>query len=92
MKRFFGIVGTTVSVLCAILLGCATAVVGFRILSLLTKGIISVVLCLEFVGIVVLLGAFAAVVVLLSPVVDPALKEASKEPYKPTGLMSDPDE
>lgn len=96
MKRFFAVIGTTISVLCAILLGFATVITGYRILTLLSKGVISLQLCLEFVGIVILLGVCAAVVVALSPIVDPGVPHVvdpiTGQPYKPKSSLSDQDE
>ena len=98
MKKFFAVIGMTVSVLCAILLGFATVITGYRILTLLAKGAISLSLCFEFIGIVILLGACAAIAVVLTPIVDPGVKEPyivdpiSGLPYKPTSSLNDPDE
>lgn len=85
MKKFFAVMGMTVSVLCAILLGFATVVTGYRLITLLSKGVISLPLCFEFIGIVILLGVCTAVVVVLSPIVDPGLKE----PY--TSVFDNPE-
>lgn len=70
MKKSLAVVGLTVSTMCAILLGVCTCIVGWRIIALLTKGIINTSLVLEFLVIVVLFGIMIAIIRVLTKYVD----------------------
>jgi hypothetical protein len=56
MKRLIGMIGLVASTMLMLLTGVATFVVGYRIIVYLFKGLVNLPLCLEFLGIAVLLG------------------------------------
>lgn len=56
MKKFLSTVLLVISIMCSLLFGIASFVLGFRILQLLIKGAINPILCLEFLAAVALMG------------------------------------
>lgn len=56
VKKFISIIGLVASTMLMLLTGAATFVVGYRIIVYLFKGLVNLPLCLEFLGIAVLLG------------------------------------
>lgn len=60
MKKFIGTMLLVVTIVCTVLFGIATIVLGFRIIQLLISGAINPTLCLEFLASAILLGACMA--------------------------------
>lgn len=56
MKKFLSTVLLVISIMCSLLFGISSFILGFRILQLLIKGAINPILCLEFLASVALMG------------------------------------
>lgn len=80
MKKFLSTVLLVISIMCSLLFGIASFVLGFRILQLLIKGAINPILCLEFLAAVALMGICLATTKLFGDkeadiVVDPIIRK-----------------
>jgi len=56
MKKFLSTVLLVISIMCSLLFGISSFILGFRIIQLLIKGAINPILCLEFLASVALMG------------------------------------
>lgn len=61
MKKSLAVICLTASLMTALLTGISTLIVGWRIIAILAKGIINPSLCLEFLGITMILGVCVAI-------------------------------
>lgn len=86
MKKFTGTMLLVVTIMCTLLFGIATIVLGFRIIQLLISGAINPTLCLEFLASAVLLGACMALTKVFGDMCDVDVKIIDTDPpeYKPT--------
>lgn len=66
LKMFMKTMAQTTCAILALMMAIATCVVGARIILALTKGIINISLCLEFLAIVVLMAVCIAIVKIIS--------------------------
>jgi hypothetical protein len=60
MKKFIGTISMVVTIMCSLLFGISSFILGFRIIQLLISGAINPTLCLEFLVSVILLGVCVA--------------------------------
>jgi hypothetical protein len=79
MKRLIGMIGLVASTMLMLLTGVATFVVGYRIIVYLFKGLVNIPLCLEFLGIAVLLGICIATMTTCGEMCDIDMKVTSNE-------------
>lgn len=86
MKKFTGTMLLVVTIMCTLLFGIATVVLGFRIIQLLISGAINPTLCLEFLASAVLLGACMALAKVFGDMCDVEVKIIDTDPpeYKVT--------
>ena len=56
MKKFLSTVLLVISIMCSLLFGISSFILGFRIIQLLIRGAINPTLCLEFLAAVALMG------------------------------------
>lgn len=77
MKKFTGTMLLVVTIMCTLLFGIATVVLGFRIIQLLISGAINPTLCLEFLASAVLLGACMALAKVFGDMCDVDVKLTS---------------
>lgn len=79
MKRLIGMIGLVASTMLMLLTGVATFVVGYRIIVYLFKGLVNLPLCLEFLGIAVLLGICIAIMTACGEMCDIDMNPTSNE-------------
>lgn len=80
MKKFLSTVLLVISIMCSLLFGISSFILGFRILQLLIKGAINPTLCLEFLAAVALMGICLAITKVFGDkeadiVVDPIIRK-----------------
>ena len=80
MKKFLSTVLLVMAIMCSLLFGISSFILGFRIIQLLIKGAINPTLCLEFLAAVALMGICLAITKLFGDkeaniVVDPINKK-----------------
>lgn len=80
MKKFLSTVLLVISIMCSLLFGISSFILGFRILQLLIKGAINPTLCLEFLAAVALMGICLALTKVFGDkeadiVVDPIIRK-----------------
>ena len=102
MKKFLSTVLLVIAIMCSLLFGISSFILGFRIIQLLIKGAINPILCLEFLAAVALMGICLAITKLFGDkeaniVVDPIIRkhhildydDASLYPSTKMGLRLD---
>lgn len=80
MKKFLSTVLLVIAIMCSLLFGISSFILGFRIIQLLIKGAINPILCLEFLAAVALMGICLAITKLFGDkeaniVVDPIISK-----------------